>query len=95
MTNQIGGIDGTTLKQIIERIERLEEDKSNVQEDIKQVFGEAKSSGFDVKIIKEILKLRKLDHSERYERETMTDIYKQAIGMSLGDSSGGDTEEAA
>jgi uncharacterized protein (UPF0335 family) len=81
MTN----ISGEQLKSVIERVERLEEDKKNVQEDIKEVFAEAKGNGFDVKIIREIIKLRKMDRDERYEREELLDIYRRAIGLGEGE----------
>ncbi|MBL6785708.1 MAG: DUF2312 domain-containing protein [Rickettsiales bacterium] len=84
MTNFIGGIDGTTLKQLIEKVENLEEEKKAIAEDIKDVMQEAKSIGFDVKIIREVLKLRKMDSNDRFELESMVDIYKKAIGMGEG-----------
>jgi uncharacterized protein (UPF0335 family) len=82
MTN-IGGIDGTTLKQLIEKVESLEAEKKAIADDIKDVMQEAKSIGFDVKIIREVLKLRKMDNNDRFELESMVDIYKKAIGMEL------------
>jgi uncharacterized protein (UPF0335 family) len=81
MNRVIGGIDGSNLRTLIEKVERLEEEKKTVQEDIKEVFGEAKSLGFDVKIMREVLKIRKMDQSELYEKETLVDLYKRALGM--------------
>ena len=81
MTKTVNGIDGSQLKSLIERIETLETEKKNIADDIKEVFAEAKTFGYDVKIIKEVLKLRKLEEADLYELETMLDIYKSALGM--------------
>ena len=70
------------LKSFIERVERLEVDKSEVAEDIKLVFAEAKSQGFNVPVMRAILRLRKLDTNDRQEQEALLDTYKSAIGMS-------------
>ena len=80
MTN-FGGITGEHLRQYIERIERLEEEKKVISEDTKEVFGEAKSNGFDAKIIRKIIALRKLDAADREEQEALIDLYQQALGM--------------
>ena len=69
------------LKSFIERIERLEEEKKAISDDIKDVFAEAKSNGFDVKAMRQILKLRKMKSSERTEAEYMLELYKRALGM--------------
>jgi uncharacterized protein (UPF0335 family) len=87
MTNIIAGIDGATLKQIIEKVERLEDDKKAIADDIREVMQEAKSIGFDTKIIREVLKLRKMDNNDRFEKETLVDLYKRAIGMDSSSSS--------
>lgn len=76
-----GGLSAEHLKQFIERIERLEEDKKNIQEDIKEVFAEAKGTGFDGPTMKEILKLRKKDKADIDEAEYLLDTYKRALGM--------------
>lgn len=76
-----GGVSGQHLRQYIERIERLEEDKKVIAEDIKEVFAEAKANGFDVKIMRKVISLRKLDAAEREELETLIDVYKAALGM--------------
>lgn len=81
MSRIIGGIDGSNLKTLIEKVERLEEEKKTIQEDIKNVFAEAKALGFDAKIMREVLKIRKMDQSELYEKETLVDLYKRALGM--------------
>lgn len=80
MTN-FGGFTGEHLKQFVERIERLEEEKAGIVEDIKEVYSEAKSNGFDVKILREVIKKRKLDAADRQEQETILDLYMQALGM--------------
>jgi len=69
------------LRLLIERIERLEEEKKGISEDIKDVYGEAKSTGFDVKTIKEIVRLRKMEKHHRDEAEAMLETYKQALGL--------------
>ncbi len=70
----------TRLKTIIERIERLEEDKAAVANDIKEVFAEAKGEGFDVKILRKVVRLRKQDKAKRMEEEALLDLYLSAIG---------------
>jgi uncharacterized protein (UPF0335 family) len=70
----------TRLKTIIERIERLEEDKAAVATDIKEVFAEAKGEGFDVKILRKVVRLRKQDKAKRQEEEALIDLYISAIG---------------
>lgn len=77
----VGGIAGDRLKSFIERIERLEEEKKALAEDIKEVFAEAKGNGFDIKIMRQIIKLRKLDSNDRDEQEALLDVYMRAIGM--------------
>ena len=73
------------LKAIVERIERLEEEKKAIADDIKDVFAEAKANGFDVKALKEILKLRKQDRDERQEHEAIVELYMVALGMIQGE----------
>ena len=77
----VGGIQGDRLKSFIERIERLEEEKASLAADIKDVFSEAKGTGFDTKIMRQILKLRKMDSADVDEQETLLDLYKRALGM--------------
>ncbi len=79
--NEVGGIAGEALRQLIDRIERLEEEKSALSEDIKEVYSNGKSQGFDVKILRQLIRLRKMDASDRAEQESLLDIYKTAIGM--------------
>nr|WP_261926404.1 DUF2312 domain-containing protein [Methylorubrum sp. GM97] len=69
------------LKSIIERIERLEEEKAGIAGDIKDVYAEAKANGFDVKVLRKIISLRKRDHDERQEEEAILELYLQALGM--------------
>ena len=76
-----GGGSGDQLRTIIERIERLEEEKAGIATDIREVFAEAKGNGFDVKTIRRILKLRQLDHNERDEQQHLLDTYMKALGM--------------
>jgi uncharacterized protein (UPF0335 family) len=69
------------LKQFIERIERLEEEKAGIAGDIKEVFAELKGRGFDAKAVRTILRIRKKDHAERQEEEAILELYMQALGM--------------
>lgn len=68
------------LKSFIERIERLEEDKAAVSNDLKEVYGEAKGEGFDTKILRKVVRLRKQDRVKREEEEALIDLYLSAIG---------------
>jgi uncharacterized protein (UPF0335 family) len=77
----VGGIAGAQLKSFIERIERLEEEKQALGEDIKEIYAEAKGTGFEPKIMRQILKIRKMDKDEHDEQESLLDIYKRALGM--------------
>ncbi len=83
-----GGVEAPKLRSYIERVERLEEDKAGIASDIRDVMAEAKSNGFDVKAMRQILKLRKMKANERTEAEYMLDLYKRALGMEI------DLEEA-
>ena len=76
-----GGIAADRLRSIIERVDRLEEERKALAGDIKDIFSEAKSAGFDVKVIKQIIKLRKQEPAEVEEQETLLDIYRRALGM--------------
>ena len=77
----IGGIAGDRLKSFIERIERLEEEKRALAEDIKEVFSEAKGVGFDVKTMRQLIRLRRMDQEDLDEQEALLDTYKRALGM--------------
>ena len=69
------------LKSFIERIERLEEEKNNILADIKEVYSEAKSSGYDPKIMRKVLLIRRMDIDERLEQEALLDTYRNALGI--------------
>lgn len=69
------------LQSLVERIETLDSEKDAIGQDIKEVYAEAKSVGFDIKVLKEVIKLRKMDQSERNEHDTLLDIYKSALGV--------------
>lgn len=75
------GIAADELKQFIERLERLEEEKSGIAGDIKEVFAELKGRGFDAKAVREILRIRKKDQAERQEEGAILELYLQALGM--------------
>ena len=75
-------IDSGHLKAFIERIERLEEEKRALAEDIKDVYSEAKGTGYDVKIMRKIVSMRRQDHHKRKEEEEILDLYLSALGMS-------------
>lgn len=69
------------LKSFVERIERLEEEKKVIADDVKDVYAEAKANGFDVKTLRAVIRLRKQDESERQEQEAILDVYLNALGM--------------
>ena len=73
-------IDTGHLKAFIERIERLEEEKRAIADDIKEVYGEAKGTGFDAKILRKVVSLRRMDRDKRIEEETLLDVYLSALG---------------
>lgn len=77
----VGGVAGKRLQSFIERVERLEGEKAALMEDIKEVYAEAKGVGFDIKIIRKIISLRKMDAEKRRETEELLELYKSAIGM--------------
>lgn len=81
MAEDAGSISADRLRSIIKRIEKLEEDKAGISDDIKEVYGEAKGTGFDVKIIRKIISLRKLEVEKRREESELLDLYMSAIGM--------------
>lgn len=79
-----GGIAGDQIRSIIERIERLEEEKQALADDIKEVYAEAKANGFDTKILRQVIRIRKQDSAERQEQEALLDLYLHALGMREG-----------
>ncbi|MEO5378318.1 MAG: DUF2312 domain-containing protein [Magnetococcus sp. DMHC-6] len=81
------GISGEHLEQIIMRIERLEEEKAELAQDVRDLYLEAKSNGFDPKIIRQIVRLRKMEPNDLEEQETLLHVYMRALGMALPSSS--------
>ncbi|MBN8898186.1 MAG: hypothetical protein BGO51_23545 [Rhodospirillales bacterium 69-11] len=76
-----GGIAADRLRSIVERIERLEEERKALSGDIKDIFAEAKSAGFDVKVLRQLIRIRKQEAAEVEEQETLLDVYRRALGM--------------
>ncbi len=68
------------LRSFIERVERLEEDKAAIMNDVKEVYAEAKGEGYDVKILRQVIRLRKMDRADRQEQEALLDLYLSALG---------------
>jgi len=79
--NRQGGIAADQLKSVVQRLENLEEEKSNIAADIREVHAEAKGNGFNSKAIRQIIKIRKIDASEREEQEAVLGTYMAALGM--------------
>ena len=79
--DEVHGIAAAQLRSIVERIERLEEEKKGIADDIKDVYGEAKANGYDTKALRKIVALRKKDANEREEEEAILELYKNALGM--------------
>lgn len=77
----VGGVAADRLRSLIERIERLEEEKAALTGDIREVYAEAKGAGFDTKIMRQIIRERRMDAADRQEQETILDLYRQALGM--------------
>lgn len=78
---EIGGIAVDRLRSLIERIERLNEEKAALESDTRDIFAEAKSAGFDVKIMREIIKLRKMNAADRDEQEILLETYRRALDL--------------
>lgn len=78
---QWGNISAERLRSLIERIERLEEERKAIGSDVKDIFAEAKSAGFDVKVMKRLIKLRRMEPAEAEEQDTLLDVYRRALGM--------------
>ena len=76
-----GSIAADELRLLIERIERLEEEKKAIADDVKDVYGEAKARGYDTKTIRAIVRLRKMENNDRQEAEALLELYKQALGL--------------
>jgi uncharacterized protein (UPF0335 family) len=78
---QAGGVAGDQLKSLIERIERLEEEKAALSGDIREIYAQAKGNGFDTKVMRQLIRLRRMDRADRREQEELLDLYKRAIGL--------------
>jgi len=78
---EIGGIAADRLRSFVERIERLEEEKAALAADVREVYSEAKGGGYDVRILRQVVRLRKLDQTERQEQEALLDLYKRALDL--------------
>jgi len=76
-----GGIAADRLRSLVERIERLEEERKALGNDIKDIYAEAKSAGFDVKVLRQLIRIRKQEAAEVEEQETLLDVYRRALGM--------------
>lgn len=77
----VGGVASERLKSFVDRIERLEEEKAALAGDIREIYSEAKGTGFDIKVLRQIIRLRKMDASDRSEMEELIDVYKRALEM--------------
>ncbi len=83
MSDNIQGVSAQQLKMFIEKLERLEEEKTEIAENIRDTFAQAKSEGFDVKTMRQLLKIRKMKREDVVEQEELLDIYRQALGMTF------------
>lgn len=88
---ETGGIAAAQLKSIVERVERLEEEKKALSDDIRDVYAEAKANGFDTKTLRAVVRMRKQDRAEREEQAALLDLYLHALGMAPAE----DEEDAA
>ncbi len=79
--SDVNGIAADRLRSFVERIERLEEERTALGADIREVYSEAKSVGFDTKILRQVVRLRKMDNADRQEQEELLTIYKEALGL--------------
>ncbi len=78
---EVGGVAVDRLRSIVERIERLEEERKALGSDIKDIYSEAKSAGYDVAVLRQVVRLRKREPAEVEEQETLLDVYRRALGM--------------
>jgi uncharacterized protein (UPF0335 family) len=78
---QWGNIGADRLRSLVERIERLEEERKSLGSDIKDIYAEAKSAGYDVKVIRQLIRIRKQEPADVEEQETLLDVYRRALGM--------------
>ncbi|MBN9525220.1 MAG: DUF2312 domain-containing protein [Alphaproteobacteria bacterium] len=92
MANVVG-IAAEQLQQIVMRIERLEEEKKGIADDIKEVYAEAKSNGFDVKILRQVIRLRKMDKAALQEQDALLELYRDALDMTPDNASSAEAAE--
>ena len=78
---EIGGIAGDRLRSLVERIERLEEEKAALGADIRDIYAEAKGAGFDARILRQVVRLRRMDRSDRQQQEALLEVYKRALDL--------------
>ena len=78
---EVGGIAADRLRSFLERVERLEDEKAALSADVREVYAEAKAVGFDTKIMRQVLKLRKMDRADRQEQAHLLELYKRAVGI--------------
>jgi uncharacterized protein (UPF0335 family) len=78
---EVGGIAADRLRSFLERVERLEDEKAALSADVREVYAEAKAVGFDTKIMRQVLKLRKMDLADRQEQAHLLELYKRAVGI--------------
>ncbi len=81
MMAEVGGIAAERLRSVVERIERLEEEKAALAADIREVYAEAKGAGFDTAVLRQVVRLRKMDKAERRQREELLDLYKRVLDL--------------
>ncbi|HJO71793.1 MAG TPA: DUF2312 domain-containing protein [Rhodospirillales bacterium] len=81
MVAGIGSFAAERLRSVVERIERLEEEKAAMAADIREVYSEAKGAGFDAAVVRQVVRLRKMDNAERRQREELLDLYKRALDL--------------
>lgn len=80
-STDVGGIAADRLRSFIERIERLEEEKKGIQDDIKDIYAEAKGTGFDTKVMRQIIRIRAMEKEDRQEMDSLLELYKAALGI--------------
>jgi uncharacterized protein (UPF0335 family) len=78
---EVGGVAVERLRSFVERIERLEEERAALGADIREVFAEAKGTGFDTKVMRQVIKLRKMEAADRQEQDHLLELYKRALGL--------------
>ncbi len=80
-STDVGSIAADRLRSFVERIERLEEEKAGIQDDIKDIYAEAKGTGFDTKVMRQIIRIRRMDKEDRQEMDSLMELYKAALGI--------------